>query len=131
LLEESESKPEGNNPGATNCLAAVACEFSEICLGMMTFGEDLGWGSSREGSRKIYDEYRDAGGNFFDTANFYTNGTSETLLGEFVQGRRDSGVLATKYTNAAPGNDANAAGNHFKSMMHAAEASLKRLKTRL
>src|SRR6202035_652100 len=60
--------------------------------------------------------------------NFYTNGTSETLLGEFMQGHRDSVVLATKYSNAAPGKDANAAGNHRKSMMQAVEASLKRLK---
>lgn len=102
---------------------------SEICLGTMTFGEDWGWGSSKEGSRRIYDAYREAGGNFLDTANFYTNGTSELLLGEFMQGHRDSVVLATKYTNAAPGSDANAAGNHRKSMMRAVEASLKRLKT--
>jgi aryl-alcohol dehydrogenase-like predicted oxidoreductase len=102
---------------------------SEICLGTMTFGEDWGWGSSKEGARRIYDTYRDAGGNFLDTANFYTNGTSETLLGEFMQGHRDSVVLATKYTNAPPGKDANAAGNHRKSMMQSVEASLKRLKT--
>jgi len=49
------------------------------------------------------------GGNFIDTANFYTNGTSEKFLGEFMQGHRDSVVLATKYSNAAPGNDLNAA----------------------
>ena len=102
---------------------------SEICLGTMTFGEDWGWGTSKEECRKIYDAYRDAGGNFFDTANFYTNGMSEMLLGEFAQGHRESIVLATKYTNAPPGKDANAAGNHRKSMMQAVEASLKRLKT--
>jgi aryl-alcohol dehydrogenase-like predicted oxidoreductase len=95
----------------------------------MTFGEDWGWGSSKEESRKIYDAFLEAGGNFIDTANVYTNGTSETLLGEFMAGHRDRIVLATKYTNAAPGNDPNAAGNHRKSMMRAAEASLKRLKT--
>src|SRR3984893_15039202 len=95
----------------------------------MTFGEDWGWGASKEGSRGIYDTYRDAGGNFLDTANFYTNGTSETLLGEFTQGHRDSLLLATKHTNSPPGKDANAAGNHRKSMMRAVEASLKRLKT--
>jgi len=64
-----------------------------------------------------------------DTANFYTNGTSETFLGEFIQGHRESVVLATKYSLAAPGNDPNAAGNHRKSMMQAVEASLKRLQT--
>ncbi len=102
---------------------------SEISLGTMTFGEDWGWGSSKDEARKIYDAYRAAGGNFIDTANLYTNGTSETFLGEFMRDHRDSVVLATKYTNAAPGNDANAAGNHRKSMMQAVEASLRRLKT--
>ena len=52
----------------------------------MTFGEDWGWGTSKDDSRKIYEAFREAGGNFFDTANFYTNGTSETLLGEFIAG---------------------------------------------
>jgi aryl-alcohol dehydrogenase-like predicted oxidoreductase len=95
----------------------------------MTFGEDWGWGASAEESRKIYDAFLDAGGNFIDTANIYTVGTSERLLGEFMQGHRERVVLATKYTNAAPGNDPNAAGNHRKSMMQALEASLTRLKT--
>jgi aryl-alcohol dehydrogenase-like predicted oxidoreductase len=95
----------------------------------MTFGEDWGWGSSKDESRKIYDAYREAGGNFIDTANVYTNGVSETFLGEFLQGHRDSVVLATKFTNAMPGNDANAAGNHRKSMFTAVEGSLRRLKT--
>src|SRR5580698_4223761 len=56
---------------------------SELCLGTMTFGEDWGWGSSQEESRKIYDTFLEAGGNFIDTANVYTNGTSERLLGEY------------------------------------------------
>ena len=95
----------------------------------MTFGEDWGWGTDKIDSRKIYEAFRDAGGNFFDTANFYTNGTSETLLGEFIAGHRGSVVLATKYSNAPPGTDPNAAGNHRKSMMQAVEGSLRRLKT--
>jgi aryl-alcohol dehydrogenase-like predicted oxidoreductase len=102
---------------------------SELSLGTMTFGDDWGWGSPKDESRKIYDAYLAAGGNFIDTANVYTNGTSERFLGEFMQGHRDSIVLATKYTNAMPGNDANAAGNHRKSMFTAVEASLKRLQT--
>jgi len=110
-------------------LGRSGLRVSEISLGAMTFGEDWGWGSPKEESRKIYDAYREAGGNFIDTANVYTNGVSETFLGEFMQGHRESMVLATKYTNAMPGNDANAAGNHRKSMMQAVEASLKRLKT--
>ncbi len=95
----------------------------------MTFGEDWGWGSGKDEARTIYDAFRESGGNFVDTANLYTNGTSETFLGEFMKGHRDSIVLATKYTNAAAGNDPNAAGNHRKSMIQAVEASLKRLQT--
>jgi aryl-alcohol dehydrogenase-like predicted oxidoreductase len=102
---------------------------SEICLGAMTFGEDWGWGASRDDSWKLYETFREAGGNFIDTANVYTNGASESLLGEFMHGHRESVVLATKYTNALPGTDPNAAGNHRKSMMQSVESSLRRLKT--
>src|ERR1700719_3465428 len=102
---------------------------SEAALGTMTFGDEWGWGSPKAEAQKVYETYREAGGNFIDTANFYTNGTSEKFLGEFMQGHRQSVVLATKYSNAAPGNDPNAAGNHRKSMMQAVEASLKRLRT--
>ena len=102
---------------------------SELSLGTMTFGEEWGWGAAKEESKRIYDAYREAGGNFIDTANVYTQGTSERILGEILHGHRDEVVLATKYTNAAPGNDANAAGNHRKSMMRSVEDSLKRLQT--
>jgi len=102
---------------------------SEAALGTMTFGDDWGWGSAKEEARKVYDAFREAGGNFIDTANFYTNGTSESFLGEFMDGHRQSVVLATKYTMAAPGTDPNAAGNQRKNMMQAVEASLKRLRT--
>ena len=101
---------------------------SEISLGTMTFGEDWGWGSGKDEARKIYDAYREAGGNFIDTANIYTNGTSETFLGEFMRDHRHEVVLATKYSNALPGKDANAGGNHRKNMVQAVEASLRRLK---
>jgi aryl-alcohol dehydrogenase-like predicted oxidoreductase len=102
---------------------------SEAALGTMTFGEEWGWGSPKDEARKVYDAFREAGGNFIDTANFYTNGTSESLLGEFIKDDRQSVVLATKYSNAAPGTDPNAAGNQRKNMMQAVEASLKRLHT--
>jgi aryl-alcohol dehydrogenase-like predicted oxidoreductase len=95
----------------------------------MTFGEDWGWGSGKDTSRRILDAFFEAGGNFIDTANIYTNGTSETLLGEFLKGRRQRAVLATKYTNAMPGDDPNAGGNQRKNMMQSVEASLKRLQT--
>jgi aryl-alcohol dehydrogenase-like predicted oxidoreductase len=102
---------------------------SEAALGAMTFGEDWGWGTAKDEARKVYDAFREVGGNFIDTANIYTNGTSESFLGEFVKDHRQSVVLATKYSNAMPGKDPNAAGNHRKNMVQAIEASLKRLKT--
>jgi aryl-alcohol dehydrogenase-like predicted oxidoreductase len=110
-------------------LGSSGLRVSELSLGTMTFGEEWGWGSPKEEARKVYNHYREAGGNFFDTANMYTDGESERLLGEFAQGHRGEVVLATKYTNAAPGKDANAGGNHRKNMMQSVEASLKRMKT--
>jgi aryl-alcohol dehydrogenase-like predicted oxidoreductase len=101
----------------------------------MTFGEDWGWGASKDEAQTIYNAYREAGGNFIDTANVYTNGSSEKLVGEFVAGHREEVVLATKYTNSAvgfsgkPGTDANSGGNQRKNMVQAVEASLKRLGT--
>lgn len=102
---------------------------SEVALGTMTFGEDWGWGASKEEAQKVYNAFRDAGGNFIDTANVYTNGSSESFLGEFMKGHRESVVMATKYTNAIPGKDPNAGGNQRKNMMQSIEASLKRLQT--
>ena len=116
-------------------LGRSGLRVSDLCLGTMTFGEDWGWGAGKDEARKIYDAYRAAGGNFIDTANVYTNGSSETLVGEFMQGHREEMVIATKYTNAAsvlagkPGTDANAGGNHRKSMVQSVEASLRRLGT--
>jgi aryl-alcohol dehydrogenase-like predicted oxidoreductase len=102
---------------------------SELCLGTMTFGEDWGWGSDKEESRAVFQAFAEAGGNFLDTANIYTNGTSETLVGEFVKGDREKWVIATKYSlNTRPG-DVNACGNHRKNLFQALEASLKRLGT--
>src|SRR5580692_11514085 len=110
-------------------LGKSGLRVSEASLGTMTFGEEWGWGSPKAEAQKVYETYREAGGNLIDTANFYTGGTSEKFLGEFMRGHRESIVLATKYSNAAPGNDPNAAGNQRKSMMQAVEASLKRLQT--
>lgn len=110
-------------------LGRSGLRVSELCLGTMTFGEDWGWGAAKEEARKIYDAYREAGGNFIDTANLYTQGTSEKFVGEFIAGHREEVVVATKYTNAVPGRDANAGGNQRKNMVQAVEASLKRLGT--
>lgn len=102
---------------------------SEMALGTMTFGGDWGWGASKEESKKIFDRFAEAGGNFIDTANRYTEGTSERFVGEFVAADRDYFVVATKYTLFMRRDDPNASGNHRKNMVRALEASLKRLNT--
>ncbi len=102
---------------------------SELCLGTMTFGEETGFGAPREESRKMYDTFLEAGGNFIDTANMYSRGTSERMLGEFISSDRERIVLATKYSNNMVANDPNAGGNHRKNMVQALEGSLKRLNT--
>ncbi len=101
---------------------------SEFCLGTMTFGEDWGWGASVEECGKMLDLFAGAGGNFIDTANLYTNGNSERIVGELIAKDRGRWVLATKYS-LNMGDHANASGNHRKSMVQSLEASLKRLKT--
>ena len=95
----------------------------------MTFGTEWGWGTEKDESRRVFDAYVEAGGNFIDTADFYTGGTSESWLGEFVRGRRDSLVLATKYTMCTTPGDPNAGGSHRKNLMQSLDASLKRLQT--
>lgn len=102
---------------------------SEMCLGTMTFGEVWGWGASKEGSREIFDCFVDQGGNFIDTANNYTDGTSEQYVGDFIASDRDHFVVATKYTLSTRKDDPNGGGNHRKNMVQALEASLKRLRT--
>ncbi|MEV7382298.1 aldo/keto reductase [Streptomyces lydicus] len=102
---------------------------SELSLGTMTFGEEWGWGTAKETSGRILDAYADAGGNFLDTANNYTEGTAERTLGELLEGRRDSFVLASKYTCATHKGEVNAAGNHRKNLVRSVEESLARLRT--
>ena len=102
---------------------------SELCLGAMTFGEEWGWGASKDESRRLFEAFVAAGGNFIDTANHYTNGTSESYVGEFIAAERERFVLATKYTLNGRPDDPNGGGNHRKSMMQAINASLKRLGT--
>lgn len=110
-------------------LGKSGLRVSELCLGAMTFGEEWGWGASKEECHKIFNAYVDAGGNFIDTANKYTEGTSEKYVGEFIASDRDRFVLATKYTSNTRRGDPNAGGNHRKNMIQSLEASLKRLNT--
>ena len=101
---------------------------SELALGAMTFGAQ-DWGADKEESRRVYDGFREAGGNFIDTANVYAEGRSESFLGEFMAEDRERLVLATKYTGVTRRRDVNAAGNNRKNMMDSIHASLKRLGT--
>ncbi len=110
-------------------LGRSGLRVSPMALGTMTFGTDWGWGADEAEARRMFDLYVERGGNFVDTANFYTGGSSETLLGRFMAQQRDRIVLATKYSlNLHPG-DPNGGGNHRKSMVRGVEASLKRLNT--
>ncbi|MFQ3597679.1 MAG: aldo/keto reductase [Chloroherpetonaceae bacterium] len=102
---------------------------SEIALGTMGFGTEWGWGADYETSKKVFEVYANAGGNFLDTANIYTAGTSEKFCGDFVSHDRDHFVIATKYTLQDRMNDVHYAGNHRKNMMRSVRESLKRLNT--
>jgi aryl-alcohol dehydrogenase-like predicted oxidoreductase len=110
-------------------LGRSGLRVSELALGTMTFGETWGWGAPREESRKIFTRFADAGGNFVDTANNYTDGESETLVGEFIRPERDRWVVATKYTLTTRRDDPNAGGNHRKNLVRSLEGSLRRLGT--
>jgi aryl-alcohol dehydrogenase-like predicted oxidoreductase len=110
-------------------LGRSGLRVSPLALGAMTFGTDWGWGADDNEVRRILDTYVDRGGNFIDTANQYTNGTSERLVGELAGNRREQLVLATKYTLPSRPGDPNAGGNHRKSMVRSVETSLKRMNT--
>ena len=113
-------------------LGQSGLRVSELALGAMTFGQDWGWGADKETSRAIFERYVEAGGNFVDTSNNYTDGSSEAYVGEFVTTSRDQFVLATKYTlRLANGNrrNFNEGGNSRKSMVRSVENSLRRLQT--
>ncbi|RPJ45137.1 MAG: aldo/keto reductase, partial [Candidatus Latescibacterota bacterium] len=110
-------------------LGRSGLRVSELCLGTMTFGEEWGWGASKEESRKIFDLFAELGGNFVDTANRYTEGTSEKWVGEFLGAERHRFVLGTKYTLITRPDDPNGSGNHRKSLVRSLEESLRRLGT--
>jgi aryl-alcohol dehydrogenase-like predicted oxidoreductase len=110
-------------------LGKSGLKVSELALGTMTFGEDWGWGASKEQSARMFDAFADEGGNFIDTARNYTNGTSEEFVGEFIKSDRDRFVVATKYSLNENPNDPNSGGNHRKSMIQSLEKSLDRLDT--
>ena len=112
-------------------LGRSGLRVSQLCLGTMTFGNEWGWGSEEEIARKVFDRYLEAGGNFIDTADLYTGGHSEELLGKFISERavRDRVVLATKFTFNGDAGNPNAGGNGRKNIYRALEGSLRRLQT--
>ncbi len=110
-------------------LGRSGLRVSELSLGTMTFGEEWGWGDNKEISKKVFDTYAEAGGNFIDTANTYTQGTSEKMVGEFIAKERQRFVLATKYVLSTNPKDPNASGSHRKNLVQSVNASLKRLNT--
>lgn len=111
-------------------LGESGLRVSEYALGTMTFGEDWGWGAGEDACAEMFERYVDAGGNFVDTANNYTNGTSERIVGSLLaEHGRDRFVLATKYTLSTRPDDPNASGNHRKNLFQSVEASLDRLDT--
>ncbi len=115
-------------------LGRSGLRVSPMCLGTMTFGEDLGWGSSEADSNTILDRYFALGGNFIDTANAYTLGHSEVIIGDHLArtGKRESVVIATKFFSNASHPyraDPNGGGTGAKSLYNAVHQSLRRLRT--
>jgi len=110
-------------------LGASGLRVSPLCLGTMTFGTDWGWGADKAESRRQFEAYASRGGNFIDTANVYTKGTSEEFVGEFIAAERERFVLATKFSFGMREGDPNSGGNHRKNIMQSVDASLRRLKT--
>ncbi len=107
-------------------------KVSPLCLGTMTFGNEWGWGSSPEDSKALLHSYFEQGGNFIDTANFYTHGHSEKIIGDYLKSNpslRNRAVVATKFFGAMVSGDPNAGGAGRKAMMTACEDSLRRLNT--
>ncbi|WP_290062820.1 aldo/keto reductase [Amycolatopsis solani] len=115
-------------------LGRSGLRVSRLALGTMNFGTagfHAAYGKTEDEVRPIFREYLDGGGNFVDTADFYTAGESETILGKLIAetGARDRVVLTTKFTNSVDPADPNAGGNGRKHMIRALEASLRRLGT--
>jgi aryl-alcohol dehydrogenase-like predicted oxidoreductase len=108
-------------------LGRTGLRVSPLGLGVMTYG----WGADKQAARAMFDLYRERGGNFFDTADVYTGGQSETWLGEFVHEARvrDEVVIATKFSFNAQAGNPNAGGNGRKNILRALEGSFRRLKT--
>src|SRR6478735_10161641 len=108
----------------TKLLGRTGISVSELCFGTMSFGGD----ADEATSGAMYKAVRDAGINFFDTANEYNKGVSEEILGRLIQGHRNDLVLTTK-VNAQIRPDLNARGTSRRHMIEAIEGCLRRLQT--
>ena len=109
-------------------LGASGLQVSRPCLGAMMFGYGPDAPTSEPDSRRIIDAYLETGGNFIDTANIYTGGESEEVVGRAIKDRRDDVVLATKGYGPI-GTGPNTMGLSRKYLTRALEASLRRLDT--
>ncbi len=106
-------------------MGRTGLKVSELCLGAMTFGRE----SDEATSYAILDRFMEDGGNFIDTADVYSQGISETLVGRWLQGQsRDQLVIATK-ARFPMGEGPNRTGLSRKHLLHAVEDSLRRLNT--
>ena len=113
-------------------LGRSGLHLSPATLGTMTFGEDNGWGAPVEASVAMLDRYVEAGGNSIDTANIYTNGHSEAIVGDWLASRgalRDRLVIGTKFFANLHTGDPNGGGASRKAVLHQLEDSLRRLRT--
>ncbi|HKM79075.1 MAG TPA: aldo/keto reductase [Candidatus Bathyarchaeia archaeon] len=108
-------------------LGKSGVKVSRICLGCMSFGSEA-WQIELEEARRVIKKAIDGGINFFDTANQYSNGRSEEILGECLKPFRDTSVIATK-VGFPMGKGPNAVGLSRRHIMHEIKASLKRLQT--
>ncbi|MEV0719535.1 aldo/keto reductase [Asanoa sp. NPDC050611] len=113
-------------------LGRSGLRVSRLALGTMNFGTGgfhAAYGKTAAEAEPIFRRYVEAGGNLVDTADFYTAGESESILGKLIHGVRDRLVLTSKFTNTVDATDPNAGGNGRKHMIRAVEASLRRLGT--
>ncbi|KAF0105125.1 MAG: putative oxidoreductase [Rhodospirillaceae bacterium] len=108
----------------TKLLGRTGIHVSQLCFGTMSFGGD----ADEATSASMYKAVRDAGINFFDTANEYNKGRSEEILGRLAKDHRDDLVITTKCFNKT-GPDVNAGGANRRHVVQAVEASLRRLQT--
>jgi aryl-alcohol dehydrogenase-like predicted oxidoreductase len=112
-------------------LGRSGLRVSPLCLGAMTFGVDWGFGCDEATAGAMLDHYLGSGGNFIDTANIYTKGHAEAILGAYFaeRGGRDRVVLATKFGGNLYSGDPNGGGAGRKAILQQVENSLRRLRT--